>query len=247
MSEPGWVHGLHAVEAVLRHTPARIEALLLHAGRRDRRLQQLRELAAAQGVAVRELAREEIDRLAAGAVHQGALARVRQAEPANEDFLFDTLLPRLQAPALLLVLDGVTDPHNLGACLRTADAFGADALIAPRDHSAPLNATARKAASGAAEVVPYVMVTNLARALRALQQAGVWVVGAAGEAATDIGALDLRGPIALVMGAEGSGLRRLTREHCDYLASIPMAGEVGSLNVSVATGVFLYEARRQRS
>jgi 23S rRNA (guanosine2251-2'-O)-methyltransferase len=246
MAERELVHGVHAVEALLRRQPERIDCLLLHAGRRDRRLQQLRELAEQQGVRYRELAREELDRLVAGSVHQGVLAEVRAAEPLGEEFLLHDLLPRLDKPALLLVLDGVTDPHNLGACLRAADAFGADAVIAPRDHAAPLNATARKAASGAADVVPYVVVTNLARALRALQQAGVWIVGAAGDAAAGIGSLDLRGPIALVMGAEGGGLRRLTREHCDYLASIPMAGEVSSLNVSVATGVFLYEARRQR-
>ena len=141
----------------------------------------------------------------------------------------------------------MTDPHNLGACLRSADAFGAHAVIVPRDNSAPLNATARKVASGAADVVPLVSVTNLARTLRALQEAGVWIVGAAGEAGQGIAAVDLRGAVALVMGAEGSGMRRLTREHCDHLASIPMCGEVSSLNVSVATGVFLYEARRQRT
>jgi 23S rRNA (guanosine2251-2'-O)-methyltransferase len=173
-------------------------------------------------------------------------ARVRAAAALDEDHLFQSLLPGIAGPALLLVLDGVTDPHNLGACLRSADAFGAHAVVVPRDHSAPLNATARKAASGAADVVPLVSVTNLARTLRALQEAGVWIVGAAGEAAQALGSVDLKGPIALVLGAEGSGLRRLTREHCDFLAAIPLAGTVSSLNVSVAAGVFLYEAARQR-
>ncbi len=175
------------------------------------------------------------------------VAGVCAAAYVDEGYLVDELLPGLAGPALLLVLDGVTDPHNLGACLRSADAFGAHAVIVPRDNCAPLNATARKVASGAADVVPLVSVTNLARTLRALQEAGVWIVGAAGEAGQGIAAVDLRGAVALVMGAEGSGMRRLTREHCDHLAAIPMCGEVSSLNVSVATGVFLYEARRQRT
>jgi 23S rRNA (guanosine2251-2'-O)-methyltransferase len=240
------VHGFHAVRALLNRSPERVLALHILNGRRDRRLQDLLEVAQQHGVGVRECSREQLDRLAPGGVHQGVIAEVKAAQALGEAFLFDELLPRLDAPALLLVLDGVTDPHNLGACLRSADAFGAHALIVPRDNAAPLNATARKAASGAAEVVPMVSVTNLARTLRGLQAAGVWVVGAAGEAAQDIGSVDLSGPVALVMGAEGSGMRRLTREHCDYLAAIPMAGEVSSLNVSVATGVFLYEAFRQR-
>jgi 23S rRNA (guanosine2251-2'-O)-methyltransferase len=239
------IHGIHAVSAVLKRSPERIEGLAVLRGRRDRRLEQLLEAARAQDIAVRELAREELDRLAPG-VHQGVVAEVRTATSLNEAFLFAELLPGLARPALLLVLDGVTDPHNLGACLRSADAFGVDAVIVPRDNSAPLNATARKVASGAAEVVPLVSVTNLARTLRALQEAGIWIVGAAGEAERSVAELDLAGAVALVMGAEGSGMRRLTREHCDHLAAIPMCGEVGSLNVSVATGVFLYEARRQR-
>jgi 23S rRNA (guanosine2251-2'-O)-methyltransferase len=236
---------MHAVAALLKRSPERVESLAVLRGRRDRRLEELLAAARAQGIAVRELAREELDRLAPG-VHQGVVAEVRAAAPLDESYLLDELLPGLAGPALLLVLDGVTDPHNLGACLRSADAFGAHALIVPRDNSAPLNATARKAASGAADAVPLVSVTNLARTLRALQEAGVWIVGAAGEAGQNITAVDLRGAVALVMGAEGGGMRRLTREHCDHLASIPMCGEVSSLNVSVATGVFLYEARRQR-
>ena len=246
MKERERIHGMHAVAALLKRSPERVESLAVLRGRRDRRLEELLAAARAGGVAVRELAREELDRLPAG-VNQGVVAEVRAAAALDERFLFDELLPALPGPALLLVLDGVTDPHNLGACLRSADAFGAQAVIVPRDNSAPLNATARKAASGAADLVPLVAVTNLARTLRALQEAGVWIVGAAGEAGQGIAAVDLRGAVALVMGAEGSGMRRLTREHCDHLASIPMCGEVSSLNVSVATGVFLYEARRQRT
>ncbi len=240
------IHGIHAIGALLRRSPERVESLAVLRGRRDQRLEELLQTARVNGIAVRECAREELDRLAPG-VHQGVVAQVRAATPLNESFLLDTLLPNLSEPALLLVLDAVTDPHNLGACLRSADAFGAHAVIVPRDNAAPLNATARKVASGAADVVPLVVVTNLARTLRALQQAGVWVVGAAGEAARALSTIDLRGAVALVMGAEGSGMRRLTREHCDHLAAIPMCGEVDSLNVSVATGVFLYEARRQRT
>ena len=246
MKERERIHGMHAVAALLKRSPERVESLAVLRGRRDRRLEELLALARTQGIAVRELPREELDRLAPG-VNQGVVAEVRAAAALDESYLFDELLPGLAGPALLLVLDGVTDPHNLGACLRSADAFGAHAVIVPRDNSAPLNATARKVASGAADVVPLVSVTNLARTLRALQEAGVWIVGAAGEARQGIAAVDLRGAVALVMGAEGSGMRRLTREHCDHLASIPMCGEVSSLNVSVATGVFLYEASRQRT
>lgn len=241
------IHGLHAVQAVLARSPERVASLAVLGGRRDQRLQQLLDLAQQQGLAVRQCSRDELDRLAPGAVHQGVVAQLKPAQMLGEAFLFDELLGRCEGRALLLVLDGVTDPHNLGACLRSADAFGAHAVIVPRDNAAPLNATARKVASGAADMVPLISVTNLARTLRSLQEAGVWIIGAAGEAQQPIASIDLRGPIALVMGAEGAGMRRLTREHCDFLAAIPMAGEVSSLNVSVATGVFLYEAFRQRN
>lgn len=246
MSEAELVFGLHAVEAVLARAPDRVVELLLSRDRKDRRLTALRDRAESQGLRIRDASRDELARHAGEGVHQGVIARLRPRPPLSEDGLIRELLPALPGPALLLVLDGVTDPHNLGACLRSAEAFGAQALVVPRDNSAPLNATARKAASGAADVVPLVVVTNLARSLRALQEAGVWIVGAAGEVATPIDRVDLAGPVALVLGAEGAGLRRLTREHCDYLAAIPMAGSVGSLNVSVAAGIFLYEAARQR-
>jgi 23S rRNA (guanosine2251-2'-O)-methyltransferase len=184
-----------------------------------------------------------LDGLAGGARHQGVVARVS----ATQKFLtLDDVLENLSEPALLLVLDGVTDPHNLGACLRVADAAGAHAVVAPKDRSCGLNATAIKVASGAADTVPYVMVTNLARSLRDLKEAGVWVIGAAGEAAKDLYAIEQKGPTAWVLGAEGAGLRRLTRDTCDELARIPMHGSVESLNVSVAAGVCLFEVRRQR-
>lgn len=241
-----WVFGLHAVQELLRREPGRVSAVSIASGRSDQRLRQVLELAAAARIAVRELPRRDLDRLAADGVHQGVVAQLRPQPPRGEGWLFDELVPSLTGPALLLVLDGVTDPHNLGACLRSANAFGAQAVIVPRDNSAPLNATVRKVACGAAELVPLVSVTNLARCLRDLKDAGIWIVGTAGEAEQPVAAIDLRMPVALVMGAEGSGMRRLTREHCDYLVAIPMAGSVGSLNVSVATGVCLYEAHRQR-
>jgi 23S rRNA (guanosine2251-2'-O)-methyltransferase len=178
-------------------------------------------------------------------VHQGVVAEVSPSQVWG-DAMLDELLDRTEGAPLLLVLDGVTDPHNLGACLRTADAAGALAVIIPKDKSATLNATVRKVACGAAEVIPLVAVTNLARTLEKLQQRGLWVVGTAGEAEQEIYDQDLSGPIVLVMGAEGKGMRRLTREHCDFLVRLPMAGSVSSLNVSVATGVCLFEALRQR-
>ena len=178
-------------------------------------------------------------------VHQGVVADVSPSQVWGEAML-DELLDRTEGAPLLLVLDGVTDPHNLGACLRSADAAGALAVIVPKDKSATLTPTVRKVACGAAEVIPLVAVTNLARTLEKLQQRGLWVVGTAGEAEVSIYDQDLTGPTILIMGAEGKGMRRLTREHCDYLVKLPMAGSVSSLNVSVATGVCLFEAQRQR-
>lgn len=190
--------------------------------------------------------RQTLDKKADGEVHQGVIARVQPTKELNENDL-DTVLAGKTAP-FLLVLDGVTDPHNLGACLRTADAAGVDAVIVPKDKSAQLTSTARKVACGAAETMPLIRVTNLARTLRELQQQhNIWVVGTAGEATETLYQSKLNGAIALVMGAEGEGMRRLTREHCDQLISIPMAGSVSSLNVSVATGVCLFEIVRQRS
>lgn len=232
------------MEALLRHHPKRVKQVWLAEGRGDPRVQVLIELAAQARVSVGQCERREMDAWVEG-VHQGVVADVSPSQVWGEAML-DELLDRAEGPPLLLVLDGVTDPHNLGACLRTADAAGALAVIVPKDKSATLNATVRKVACGAAEVIPLVAVTNLARTLEKLQQKGLWVVGTAGEAEQSLYAQDLTGPIVLVMGAEGRGMRRLTREHCDYLVRLPMAGSVSSLNVSVATGVCLFEALRQR-
>jgi len=247
MSDRETVHGLHAVQSILEHAPGRVDALWFAAGRSDRKLLPLLELARRHGSAVREAARAELDRRAGNGTHQGIVAELLPAAALGEEQLFSDVLARVAGPALLVLLDGVTDPHNLGACLRSAAAFGADAVIVPRDNAAPLNATVRKAASGAAERVPLIRVANLARCMRRLQESGVWLIGADAGAEQELKALDMRGPIGLVMGAEGGGLRRLTREHCDYLARIPMQGGLESLNVSVATGIFLYEASRRRA
>jgi 23S rRNA (guanosine2251-2'-O)-methyltransferase len=238
--------GLHAVTTLLRRNPERVRTLLLQQGRNDARLQTLQELATGHAIEVVTQPREALDRRAGGGRHQGVVAECEPLRAASEKVL-DRLLAQPDTIPLLLVLDGVTDPHNLGACLRTADAAGAMAVLAPRDRSAPLNATVAKVACGAAEVMPYIQVTNLTRTLQRLQQWGVWITGTAGEASLSLYQADLTGPRAIVMGAEGKGMRRLTRETCDQLVHIPMAGEVSSLNVSVATGVCLFEAVRQRA
>lgn len=244
MSDLERVYGLHAVEALLRHHPKRVKQVWLAEGRGDPRARVVVELAEQARVRVGQCERREMDAWVEG-VHQGVVAEVSPSQVWGEAML-EELLDRAEGPPLLLVLDGVTDPHNLGACLRTADAAGALAVIVPKDKAATLNATVRKVACGAAEVIPLVAVTNLARALEKLQQRGLWIVGTAGEAEQVIYDQDLTGPTVLVMGAEGKGMRRLTREHCDYLVRLPMAGSVSSLNVSVATGVCLFEALRQR-
>lgn len=236
--------GIHAVTTLLKRDPRRVRRLLVQQGRVDDRLQRVLDRAQQAGVEIKSMPRAQLDSLAQG-VHQGVVAECAPLKAGSESDL-ERLLEQLDEPALLLVLDGVTDPHNLGACLRTADAAGAHAVIAPKDKSAPLNATVTKVACGAAETVPYIQVTNLARTLQLLQGYGVWIAGTAGEASGGLFETDLTGPLALVMGAEGKGLRRLTREHCDMLVKIPMAGEVSSLNVSVASGVCLFEVVRQR-
>lgn len=245
MSKNERIYGLHSVQALLKSAPQRVLELYCLQGRADQRLTKVLKLAEQQGLSVQAMARAKLDAMTEGENHQGVVALCRPGPTYDETYLL-ALQARLERPSLFLVLDGVTDPHNLGACLRTAEAAGVDAVIVPKDNSAGLSPVARKVASGAAEVLPLVPVTNLARTLRKLQEAGVWLVGAAGEADADLYQTDLKGSIALVMGAEGDGLRRLTRETCDFLAKIPMAGTVSSLNVSVATGVFLFEAVRQR-
>lgn len=239
-----FIYGIHAVKAVLEREPERfIEAFVLK-GRQDDRLMPILNDLQVCGVSIQLMTRKTLDDKAKGANHQGIMARVKPAKLLNEHDL-DNIIAQHTAP-LLLVLDGVTDPHNLGACLRNADAAGVAAVIVPKDKSANINATVSKVACGAAETVPLIRVTNLARTMRALQEQGVWFVGTAGEANQDIYQAKLTGALAIVMGAEGDGMRRLTRETCDDLIKIPMAGTVSSLNVSVASGVCLFEAVRQR-
>ena len=240
------VVGLNAVRSALKHGAGQVSALAVDAARHDRRLRELIDAANAAGIRVELVAREALDRLAGGANHQGAVATVLAATARDEAELH-ALLDSSDRPPFLLVLDGVQDPHNLGACLRSADAAGVNAVIAPRDRAVGLTPVACKVASGGAESVPFFQVTNLARTLGQLRdQWRVWVVGTAGESDTLLYDADLRGPLALVLGGEEKGLRRLTREHCDLLVRLPMAGVVESLNVSVAAGVCLFEAVRQR-
>lgn len=236
--------GLHPVREALQRAPERVLELWALGGRADARMAEVLALAEAQGVRCQFVPRETLDGMAGGGVHQGVVARLAPAAALDENDLYE-LLDRLQAPPLLLVLDGVQDPHNLGACLRTADAAGAHAVIVPKDRAAGLTPAARKAAAGAAETVPLVQVVNLARCLRALKERGIWVAGAEAGGGSALEA-DLSGPLALVLGAEGTGLRRLTREHCDLLLSLPMKGAVESLNVSVAAGILLYLALARR-
>ncbi|AIX72412.1 MAG: 23S rRNA (guanosine(2251)-2'-O)-methyltransferase RlmB [Mixta calida] len=238
------IFGIHAVQALLERDPQRFQQVWILKGRDDRRLQPLIAALEAQGIVIQVATRQWLDSKVEGAVHQGIIAQVKPGRHYQEGDLPD-LLASIESP-LLLILDGVTDPHNLGACLRSADAAGVHAVIVPKDRSAQLNATAKKVASGAAENVPLIRVTNLARTMRLLQEYHVWIVGTAGEATHDLWESKMTGPLALVMGAEGEGMRRLTREHCDDLIRLPMAGSVSSLNVSVATGICLFEAVRQR-
>jgi len=236
--------GIHAVEAALKKS-AVSELWLDDRQKPNARLNKLIDMAKRGQVNIIRRPREELDKLAQGERHQGVLAHlIQQAAVKQVDLM--SLIDGLDHPPFLLVLDGVTDPHNLGACLRSANAAGVDAVIVPKDNAVGMTPVVRKVACGAAEDTPFYQVTNLARTLRDLQQAGVWLIGAAGESDDDIYQNDLKGPLALVMGAEGKGMRRLTKEYCDLLMKIPMAGTVDSLNVSVATGVCLFEALRQR-
>lgn len=235
--------GFHAVTARLRHEASSVEAVYYDAARSDRRMQDLLKLAGEMGVRVIQADEQRLFSLAGSPRHQGVVAHAAALSPARN---LDELLDAVEEPPLLLVLDGVTDPHNLGACLRVADSAGAHAVIVPRDKSVGLNATVAKVASGAAGAVPYIAVTNLARALRALKERDILIIGTADTAEKSLYETDMTGGVALVMGSEGQGMRRLTRETCDVLTGIPMFGQVESLNVSVASGICLYEARRQR-
>ena len=243
MAESSIIYGFHAVNSRLRSQPGSVREIYFDKERRDARAQESLKLAEQCGVRVVLAERQRLDGLAGHNKHQGVVA---QAAPIEQPRYLEDVLDVLSEPALLLVLDGVQDPHNLGACLRVADAFGVHAVVAPKDRAVGLNATARKVASGAAETVPYFTVTNLARTLRELKDAGIWIVGTDMEGSDSLFKAKLDGPLAWVMGAEGQGMRRLTREHCDSLVNIPMFGSVESLNVSVSCGICLYETRRQR-
>lgn len=245
MAQQEWLYGIHALESVVQREPERLIELFVLKGRDDDRLLNIINQARRFGIAVQFCQRKTLDDKVNGEQHQGVVARAKPGKQYNENDL-DQIVESQEHP-FLLILDGVTDPHNLGACLRTAEAAGAHAVVVPKDKSAALTPTVRKVASGAADVIPLVQVTNLARTLRDLQQAGVWIIGTAGEAKQNLYDCKLSGPIALVMGAEGKGMRRLTREHCDELIKLPMAGTVTSLNVSVATGVCMFEIVRQRA
>ena len=239
------IYGLHAVQAALDVAVTRIKEIWLAVDRQDERAQHIIQAAAQQGVVVHQVERDTVDKIAPTVQHQGCAARCRPLESWDEKALFDLLATLDEAP-FLLILDGVQDPHNLGACLRTAEAAGVHAVIAPRDRASGLTATAIKISSGSAERLPFVQVTNLARFMKELQQQGIWLVGTAGDSQTSVFEAELTGGIALVLGAEGTGIRRLTRENCDQVIYIPMQGQTESLNVSVATGICLFEAFRQR-
>lgn len=243
MSEQ-WIGGINAVAAALENDRAQVRELWIEARARNPRLTELAEIAKRHNIPVRQVAPDMLARAVPGLKHQGVVAQYAAQVNLGEGDL-DELLGRLEQP-LLLVLDGVQDPHNLGACLRSAEAAGVDAVIVPRDRAVGITPAVRKSAAGAADRVPLIRVTNLARTLKSLKDAGVWIVGLAGEAEKSLYEMQLTGPIAIAMGGEGEGLRRLSREHCDFLAKIPMRGQAESLNVSVATGVALFEALRQR-
>ncbi|MCZ2105483.1 MAG: 23S rRNA (guanosine(2251)-2'-O)-methyltransferase RlmB [Comamonadaceae bacterium] len=243
MADTKVLFGFHAVGVRLKTAPASVVEVLHDPTRRDARMRQFLERAREAGVRLIEADSLRIARLAGTHGHQGVAARVHEVARVRS---LDDLLDALMEPALVLVLDGVTDPHNLGACLRVADGAGVHAVIAPKDHAAGINATVAKVASGAAETVPYFMVTNLARQIAELKERGIWVTGTSDDAPATLYGADLTGPSALVLGAEGAGMRQLTRKSCDALVRLPMRGAVESLNVSVASGICLYEALRQR-
>ncbi|AWV06856.1 23S rRNA (guanosine(2251)-2'-O)-methyltransferase RlmB [Marilutibacter maris] len=245
-----WVAGINAVSAAIEHDAEHVREVLIEAGAKNPRLAEIEANARRKGIDVRRVAQQALDGVAGGLRHQGAVARYAAARSWSESELVG-LVEAAEGRALLLLLDGVQDPHNLGACLRSAAAAGATAVVIPKDKAVQVNATVRKTSAGAADRIPVVTVTNLARTMRELQKLGVWLYGLAGEADSSLYQLDLRGNVGLVMGGEGDGLRRLTRENCDQLVNIPMPGAnaeggVESLNVSVASGVALFEAVRQR-
>jgi 23S rRNA (guanosine2251-2'-O)-methyltransferase len=241
--KPSVLFGFHAVTVRIKTAPDSVIEVHVDATRRDARMRQFVERVQAAGAKIIETDDERLTRMAGGSRHQGVVARVNPLAPRHS---LDDVLDEVEGPPLVLVLDGVTDPHNLGACLRVADGAGAHAVVAPKDHAVGLNATVAKVASGAAETMPYLMVTNLARTLNEMKERDIRIIGTSEDAERTIYDVDLSGPVALVLGAEGEGMRQLTRKTCDELVRIPMAGAVESLNVSVAAGVCLFEALRQR-
>ena len=240
-----WIFGIHAVQSILKTSPQRVKELRVVRSRQDIRLQKVLNLADQHGVAMQWVTTQQLDSLVEGR-HQGVAALCKEGETYDECYLAK-LVDQHGQQGFFLMLDGVTDPHNLGACLRSAEGAGVQAVIVPKDNSVGLTAVVSKVASGAAEAIPLVVVTNLVRTLKDLQGRGVWAVGTTGEAEQTIYDLDLTGPIVMVMGSEGTGMRQLVTHQCDFLAKLPMAGKVSSLNVSVAAGVCLFEAVRQRS
>ena len=248
MSTKQWIAGINAVSAAVEHDAENVREVLIEAGARNPRLTEIEAQARRKDIDVRRVATQALDGVVGNLRHQGVVARYAAAKTYSENDL-EGLVEAAEGKALVLVLDGVQDPHNLGACLRSAAAAGVTAVIFPKDKAVQINATVRKTSAGAADSIPVIPATNLARTMRDLQQMGVWIYGLAGEADTSFWSIDLRGNVALVLGGESDGLRRLTRENCDQLVKIPMpgGGDVESLNVSVATGVTLFEAVRQRS
>lgn len=242
------VFGIHAINELIKRAPERFIEIWFLKGRDDDRLKPIINLSRKYGIPAQLVNRKVLDEKSDGEQHQGVIARVKPGKTFTENDLDDIIkqAEKKQEAPFLLILDGVTDPHNLGACLRNADAAGVHAIVVPKDNAARLTATVRKVAVGAAELVPLVQVTNLARTMKQMQQMGVWIIGTAGETDTCLYDVKLSGPMALVMGAEGKGMRRLTKETCDELVKLPMAGTVSSLNVSVATGICLFEIVRQR-
>ena len=237
--------GMHAVRAALEYTPEKIVRVWLDRQRQDQRIQDIAEKVSAAGIPLTNANRKSLDTLVKERNHQGVVIEIRLPEALGENELFESI-KSASADPFYLVLDQVQDPYNLGACLRTADATGVHGIILPKDNSVGITSTVCKVASGAAEFVRIYRVTNLSRVLKQMKQSGLWIIGADGEAGKNVFEADLKGPVAVVIGAEGHGLRRLTREQCDFLVALPMAGRIESLNLSVATGVLLYEAVRQR-
>ena len=248
MSTKQWIAGINAVSAAVEHDAENVREVLIEAGAKNPRLIEIESQARRKDIDVRRVATQALDGVVGNLRHQGVVARYAAAKTYSENDL-QGLVEAAEGKALVLVLDGVQDPHNLGACLRSAAAAGVTAVIFPKDKAVQINATVRKTSAGAADSIPVIPATNLARTMRDLQQMGVWIYGLAGEADTSFWSIDLRGNVALVLGGESDGLRRLTRENCDQLVKIPMpgGGDVESLNVSVATGVTLFEAVRQRN